>query len=185
MPKRLEIAAGTRFGRWTVLAEAEPAGTASRRTRRWLAQCDCGSPPRAVAQKDLVGGKSRSCGCLSRERSSAFFRKRNTTDGLSSTPEYQAWADMKRRCLDENQPKWKHWGGGGITVCERWLHGDGQHSGLECFLADMGTRPAGMTVEREDNDGPYSPDNCVWATRRRQERNKRGRSPQRADGSKR
>src|SRR6516162_10569849 len=109
---------GSRFGRWTVIGEAAPKINPSGRARRWLVRCDCGSEPKAVSQGVLLAGGSKSCGCLHVERSRDFLRQRNTTHGLSRTPEYQAWADMKRRCLNEKHPKWRLWGGRGITVCE-------------------------------------------------------------------
>lgn len=77
-----------------------------------------------------------------------------------------AWAAMKHRCFNPNDIGYHRYGGRGITVCERWMT-------FENFLADMGTRPDGLSLERKDNNLGYSPDNCCWATRRTQNSNQR------------
>ena len=95
----------------------------------------------------------------------------NKTHGMSGTPEYQAWHDMKRRCFNHNTKQYLDWGGRGITVCDRWLD-------FENFLADMGSRPTSKhSLDRIDNDGDYSAENCKWATKAEQQNNKRNNKP--------
>lgn len=86
---------------------------------------------------------------------------------MSHTPTYRVWAEMRRRCSDTGRQGYKNYGGRGIKVCERWLD-------YTNFLADMGERPNGLSLDRKDNDGNYEPDNCRWATRHQQVLNRRG-----------
>lgn len=86
--------------------------------------------------------------------------------GMSHSPEYHTWEAMKQRCFNPHRPKFRFWGGRGITVCERWLK-------FENFLADMGQKPTGMTLERIDGDKDYCKENCCWASFSDQNRNRR------------
>jgi hypothetical protein len=81
------------------------------------------------------------------------------------TPTYRSWQAMKERCFNEKSIGYKRYGGKGITVCERWKNS------FENFLADMGERPEGKTIDRIDHTGNYEPSNCKWSTRKEQARN--------------
>lgn len=86
--------------------------------------------------------------------------------GRTMSPTYRSWITMRDRCRNPNCPKYADYGGRGITIDPRW-------ESFERFLADMGERPAGRTLDRRNNDQGYSPDNCRWATRGEQARNQR------------
>lgn len=145
----------TEYGYWTVLSPGKPNS---------VCRCVCGKV-KSVNSRTLRTGASRSCGC----KRKPLMNATRPSSYLWQRVEWVAWKSMVHRCTSPKAKSYAGYGGRGITVCDRWLGPDGYAN----FLADMGPRPDGQSLERLDVDKGYSPENCTWIPRASQADNKR------------
>lgn len=143
---------GESFGRLRVVGVGRRYGV-----KAWECVCSCGGRTVAVTHY-LLSGKSTHCGCL--------HVSQNRTHGMSKTPTYRVWTYMITRCTNPASKSFADYGGRGISVCAEW-------TSFERFLADMGERPTGSSIDRIDNNLGYFKDNCRWSTAEQQCQNRR------------
>lgn len=151
---------GKIFGRWTVLERKGRVKT----QQMWLCRCECGTT-KEISHTSLVCGKSLSCGCYHKNE----MKERQTTHGMSKSRIYSIYYNMKRRCNNPNDKRFKDYGGRGIKICKEW-----EESFTSFFQwSALNGYDETKSIDRIDNDKGYSPDNCRWTTIEFQRNNKR------------
>jgi len=167
---KTELMIGLTFGRLTVLSRGEPVKNCRTTV---VCRCLCGKEITRPASVVRLG-RTVSCGCYRNEKREMARIKRASKkkrflhghNRNAPTPTYMSWNAMRTRCVNPSHVAYKHYGGRGITVCERW-------NDFSLFLADMGERPENTSIDRIDVNGNYEPGNCRWADAKTQARNKR------------
>ena len=154
--KRLE---NQTFGRLTVLDEV---GRTKSGGATWRCICTCGREV-VVTSDALRSGKTRSCGCIKQEQ-----RLSQKTHGETHSPIHNLWSGMRNRCNNPNNRKYERYGARGIRVCDEW---DSSYEAFRDWCLANGYR-RGLTIERLDVDGDYSPENCIFATQKVQQNNR-------------
>jgi hypothetical protein len=147
MPYPAKQLTGKVFGRLTVLEKYYPE--TKEKYSQWKVQCRCGKT-RVIGTNHLK--RAKSCG--------------KCQDELNYPAEYKAWMNMHNRCYNSNYPQYHRYGGRGILVCQEW------RMDFLNFYADMGSRPAGLSLDRKDNDKGYNKENCKWSTQQEQVENR-------------
>jgi hypothetical protein len=164
--RKYEDEVGSKFGRLTIVAYAEGG-----HPRKVVCRCDCGVV-KTILRASVITGNTSSCGCLNLDKIRERNKANKKTHGLSKTKLYSVWHNMHRRCYNPTAKDYKHYGGRGIKICDRWQKP--AEFGFFNFKEDMeGSYSDELEIDRIEVNGDYSPDNCKWSTRSQQVINRR------------
>lgn len=145
-----------------LIRRTTPAGS---RTHKGIWRCHCGNEFEA-SLNNVSRGHTKSCGCHATEARKASYPTHGHFVGGKPSPTYKSWQAMIARCTNPKHPAYARYGGRGIAICPQWL------ASFEAFLADVGERPAGKTLDRKDPNKNYNPDNWQWSTPKQQQHNR-------------
>ncbi len=163
--EKLQDLTGKVFGLWTVISFNRSEKEGNHYRTYWNCKCACGGE-RVVRGDILKSGGSKSCGCYGKDRSLIELPEYTEEEAFKKAK--SVYKHMKQRCYNLNKTRFSDYGGRGIKICDRWLES------FENFYEDMGTPPTNLhQLDRVDNEGDYSPDNCKWSTPSENNRNKR------------